>query len=118
MPAGLSYDRIGGANPQANCTAAGAVASGQIVTCQFPAGLPETFSGSIVLVFDVTAAATPQSTAIAAIGDATRPGPSLETCATTPDTIGCGEYLIAVSPWIFCDGFEALPRSCGLPQSF
>jgi len=117
-PAGLAWNRLAGASPQASCSAAGAVASGQIVTCQFPAGLPEAFTGSAVLVFDVTQAARPQSTALAAIGDTTRPGPTLEACAAAPDTLGCGEYSVAVSPWIFCNGFEALPRTCGLPQGF
>lgn len=117
-PAGFVYDRVSGATPAGTCMASGSVAAGQLITCQFPQGLPETFNGSITLVFDVTGGAAPTSIALAAIGDSTRPGPTLEACAADPDAIGCGEHGIAVDPWIFCNGFEALPRACGLPQTF
>lgn len=117
-PAGFSFDRAIAANPAGTCSASGSAASGQIITCQFAQGLPETFSGSITLVFDVGSGAATTSVALAAIGDTTRPGPTLEACAADPDAIGCGEHAIAVDPWIFCNGFEALPRVCGLPQTF
>lgn len=121
MPPGFAYDRLGNASPVATCSAAGAPQSGQTVTCQFVQGLPPGgtgYGGYAALIFTVLPGAALDSTAVLTIGDTLRPAPSLESCAANAAQIGCEQHLLPVSPWIFCDGFEALPHVCGSVQPF
>lgn len=117
LPVGIIFDRAISTQPAGNCSAT-ATASGQTVTCQFATGIASGASGSATLAVDVAQIAINPSRVVAAIGDATAPGPTLETCAASPDAIGCGEVIISIAPGLFCDGFERLARICGEPQAF
>ena len=119
LPPGVAYDSINySAIPGASCTTSGAVATGQTMNCTFSAGLPNT--GSYDMAFRLIADSSAQSPArvVIAIGDANSPGPSLGACSGDPDGIGCAEHFLDLSPWLFCDGFEDIPRVCGQPQLF
>ena len=90
----------------------------QVPDSTFASGLPNT--GSYDMAFRLVADASAQSPArvVMAIGDATRPGPSLASCSADPEAVGCAEHVLDLSPWLFCDGFEHLPHICGQPQGF
>lgn len=118
LPIGFQFDRNGNTSPPATCSAAGPPQAGQIVTCQFPQGLGSTGAGYIAIISDIVRGAAEQSTVLMSIGDTLRPGPSLESCASDPTQVGCAIHVVPVSPWIFCDSFEALPHQCGRPQAF
>jgi len=119
LPPGVAYDSINySAIPGASCSTTGAVATGQTMNCVFASGLPNT--GSYEMAFRLIADSSAQSLArvVMAIGDTNSPGPGLVACSGDPDAIGCAEHFLDLSAWLFCDGFEDIPRICGQPQLF
>ena len=119
LPPGVAFDSVNYSQiPGTGCSTSGTVATGQTVSCTFASGLPNT--GSYDMAFRLVADASAQSPArvVMAIGDATRPGPSLASCSADPEAVGCAAHVLDLSPWLFCDGFERLPHICGQPQGF
>lgn len=117
-PPGFAFDRAT-ASPSATCSATGSSATGQTITCEYPQGLPPSttgYTGAANLVFDVLGSAPTDARFVFAIGDTLQPGPSLAACSANPQQEGCIEHRVPVSPWLFCDGFEALPHTCGERQ--
>jgi hypothetical protein len=123
LPPDFEYNRRFGASPAMNCAAtAGAPARGQTVTCTYGASYPPGDNGTIAPGLNVLPGAATQSPLVASISDDGVSGPSLPQCLADPadpdPMIGCGRAPLSVSPWIFCNGFETLPHSCGQPQLF
>ena len=118
LPIGFAFDRTGNTSPAASCSAIGSPQDGQIVTCEFAQGLGAGGTGYTALISNIVRGAAEQSTVVLSIGDTIRPGPSLESCAGDPEQVGCAIHIVPVAPWIFCDGFEALPHVCGRAQPF
>ena len=111
-PPGMAFNRATGAMPSGSCSASGVPTTGQTVTCNFAAGLAASASGLVNLVFDLTSRTASPARVVAAIDDASNPGPTLTICAATPTAIGCDEDFIAIFAGIFCDGLEPERRVC------
>ncbi len=112
LPPGLAFTGIGTSSPLMTCGASGSPAVGQIVTCTAAAGFGVSQSGQVNLNVDIESGSFAQSPLTAAIGDTTRPGPTLPSCEADPGQIGCGQRLLRLSDFLLCDGFESPLVGC------
>jgi uncharacterized repeat protein (TIGR01451 family) len=116
LPPGLTFTGTGTSTPLANCTASGSAAVGQVVSCSMAAGFGVGQSGTVNLNVDVEWAGFREAPVTGAIGDTTRPAPTLATCIADPGQIGCGQSLLRISDDLFCDGYETPFVGCLFPD--
>jgi hypothetical protein len=106
LPPGLGFAGTGTSSPSMTCSASGTPAVGQVVTCTGPAGFGVSQSGNVTLNVEVESGSALQVPLTAAIGDTTRPGPTLSSCEANPSQLGCGQRLLRLSDFLLCDGYE------------
>lgn len=106
LPPGLGFSGTGTSSPLMTCSASGSPAAGQLVTCSAAAGFGVAQSGTVNLNVDIESGSFAQSPLTAAIGDTTRPGPTLPSCEADAGQIGCGQRLLRLSDFLLCDGYE------------
>lgn len=121
LPPHFEYLGMLGALPAASCTAQGALATGQVLTCQSQ-GLPPSSQGFMNLrLFGHAQAASPGPLPVRVAVDLTTPAnptPLLQSCATNPAQSFCAAdaiptYFRCALQWadgIFCDGIEVFVR--------
>lgn len=120
LPPGIAYSHATGAIPALACSAAGAVATGQLVTCT-GAGLPATLTGQVNLQLNVMPGTTTPAVlpVVVAADQAATPTPGLmEACIADPQLPYCAWRGLPVA-WrcadqhgadgVFCNGYEPLP---------
>lgn len=120
VPPGFEYSH-NSASPPVNCmVTSGSAASGETLECRYAASYPVGVHGVVYLHFDVLPNAAPASLFVGSVSDDGLPGPTLAQCLADPATpepmVGCGRTVVNISPWIFCDGFEDTPHTCGTRQ--
>ncbi len=113
-PPGFDFVNAAGAVPAATCVSDDDI-NGEIVTCNFVTGFaPGANNGAVNLNFNISSAAAASSRVVASIGDNSNPAPGIPSCSADPDAVGCDDHFIEVTRgWIFCDGFESQPQTCG-----
>lgn len=116
LPAGLTFTSTGTSSPLANCSASGSPSTGQIVSCSMAAGFGVGQTGTVNLNVGIEWAGFREAPVTGAIGDTTRPGPTLAACTADPALIGCGQSLLRVSDGLFCDGYETPFVGCLFPD--
>jgi hypothetical protein len=122
LPPGLQWQlaTTSTVGPLMTCTASGAWATGQTVTCS-GAGLPATTSGTVQLTLGIRPRAAMEYpgplVAVGAVNDGPNPEPAvLSACALDPSPAHCMWHEIptfvpcayAYEDGVFCDGFDPL----------